>query len=131
MVSLVALRNLREQVLLQQNAQLLAQGLELSKVLLVLLLVLNLGLDACFEKSRLAKRRHRALRGGLNGDRTLEDPHGGGEVVDPPGGLERGGAHAGGGDEIVGEGVVQVALGAVWVSHCVFVARPCRSAARG
>lgn len=112
MVSLVALRNLRVQVLLQQNAQLLAQGLELSKVLLVLLLVLDLGLDACFEKkkSRLAKRRQRALRRGWNGGRTLEDPHGGGEVVNPPGGLERGSAHAGGGDEIVGECVVQVAL---------------------
>jgi hypothetical protein len=35
------------QVLLQGNAELLAQGLELSEVLLVLALVLNLGLDTC------------------------------------------------------------------------------------
>lgn len=42
--------------------------------------------------------------------RTLEDPHGSGEVVDPPGGVERSGADGRRGDEIVGEGVVQVAL---------------------
>ena len=38
---------LGEQVLLQQDAELLAQGLELVEVLLVLLLVLDLGLDTC------------------------------------------------------------------------------------
>jgi hypothetical protein len=42
--------------------------------------------------------------------RTLEDADGGGEVVDSPGGPEGGGHDGGGGDEIVGEGVVQVAL---------------------
>lgn len=116
-VSLVALRNLRVQLLLQQNAELLAQGLELVKVLLVLLLVLDLGLDACFEDGRLAKQRRQASPAwGWNSGRTLEDPHGSGEVVDPPGGLERGGAHAGGGDEVIGKGVVQVALRVVWVS---------------
>lgn len=41
---------------------------------------------------------------------TLEDAHGGREVVDPPGGPERGRADGGRGDQIVGEGVVQVAL---------------------
>lgn len=38
---------LGEQVLLQHDAELVAQGLELGEVLLVLLLVLDLGLDAC------------------------------------------------------------------------------------
>lgn len=38
---------LGEQVLLQGDAELLAQGLELGEVLLVLLLVLDLGLDTC------------------------------------------------------------------------------------
>lgn len=38
--------DLRVQVLLQLDAKLLAQGLELLEVLLVLLLVLDLGFDA-------------------------------------------------------------------------------------
>jgi hypothetical protein len=42
--------------------------------------------------------------------RTLEDTDGGGVVVDSPGGTESSGEDGGGGDEIVGEGVVQVAL---------------------
>lgn len=41
---------------------------------------------------------------------TLEDAHGSGEVVHPPGGPKSGGADGRGGDQIVGEGVVQVAL---------------------
>lgn len=45
--SLVLLLDLRVQVLLQLDAKLLAQRLELLEVLLVLLLVLDLGLDAC------------------------------------------------------------------------------------
>lgn len=43
--------------------------------------------------------------------RTLEDAHSGREVVDPPRSPQSGGAHGGGGDEIVSERVVQVALG--------------------
>jgi hypothetical protein len=42
---------------------------------------------------------------------TLEHPDGGGEVVDTAGGLEGGGEDLDGGDEIVGEAVVQIALG--------------------
>ena len=42
--------------------------------------------------------------------RTLEDSDGGGEVVDSTGGLEGGDNDGRSGDEIVGEGVVQVAL---------------------
>lgn len=57
---------LREQVLFQQDAHLLAHGLQLIEVLLVLALVLHLGLDA------------------------FEDAHRGREVVDPSGGLEGG-----------------------------------------
>lgn len=46
--SLVILLDLRVQVLLQLDTKLLAQRLELLEVLLVLLLVLDLGLDACW-----------------------------------------------------------------------------------
>lgn len=74
------------QVLLQGDAELLAQGLQLVEVLLVLLLVLDLGLDA------------------------LEDADGRGVVVDAAGGLEGGHEDRGRGHQIVGEGVVQVAL---------------------
>jgi hypothetical protein len=77
---------LRVHILLKRNAELFAQRLELIQILLVLALVLDLGLDA------------------------LEDPNGGGEVVDSPRGPKGGGHDGGGGDEIVGEGVVQVAL---------------------
>jgi hypothetical protein len=42
--------------------------------------------------------------------RTLEDPHGGGEVVDPPGSAQGGDDDRGRGNEIVGEAVVQVPL---------------------
>lgn len=81
-----SLLRLGVQVLLQRHAKLLAQGLELLEVLVVLPLVLNLGLDA------------------------LEDADGGGEVVNPPGGLEGSSDDRGGGDKVVGEGVVEVAL---------------------
>jgi hypothetical protein len=74
------------QVLLQHDAELLAQGLELVQVLLVLAVVLDLGLNA------------------------LEDADGGGKVVHSAGSLEGGSDDRGGGDEIVGKGVVQVAL---------------------
>ncbi len=47
---------------------------------------------------------------GLGWVHTLEDADGGREVVDSPGSLEGGGEDGRGGDEIVGEGVVQVAL---------------------
>jgi hypothetical protein len=43
--------------------------------------------------------------------RTFEDSDGGGEVVDAAGGLEGGSDDGRGRDEIVGEGVVEVALG--------------------
>lgn len=48
---LVLLGALGEQVLLQLDTQLLAQGLKLLEVLLVLLLVLDLGLDTCVDKA--------------------------------------------------------------------------------
>jgi hypothetical protein len=44
------------------------------------------------------------------GMRTLKDPHGGGEVVDASGSAQSGDDDRGGGDEIVGEAVVQVTL---------------------
>jgi hypothetical protein len=43
-------------------------------------------------------------------ERTLKDADGSSKVVDPPGGLESGGNDRGGGNEIISEGVVQVAL---------------------
>lgn len=73
-------------VLLEEDAELLPQRLELGEVLLVLALVLSLGLDA------------------------LENADGGGVVVDPPGSLDGSLADGRRGDEIVGESVVQVAL---------------------
>lgn len=93
-------------VLFQLDAQLLAQGRELLEVLLVLLLILDLGLDTCWKPVSISRDTCVCVclcRWTL---RTLEDPHGGGEVVDPPGGLKCGGADAGRGDKIVGEGVV-------------------------
>jgi len=48
--------------------------------------------------------------------RTLEDTNGSGEVVDTAGGLQGGGENLDGGDEIVGEAVVQVALYQVPIS---------------
>ena len=47
------------------------------------------------------------------GGTTFEDANGGGEVVDATGSLEGGGENFDGGDEVVGEAVVQVALGGV------------------
>jgi hypothetical protein len=41
---------------------------------------------------------------------TLENSDGRGEVVDTPGSAESGGDDGGGGDEIIGEAVVQVSL---------------------
>lgn len=60
--------------------------------------------------SGLAKGRERIV--GVEGwiKRTLEDSDGGREVVDPSGGLESGNDDGWGGNEIVGKGVVQVAL---------------------
>jgi hypothetical protein len=46
--------------------------------------------------------------------RTFEDSHGSGKVVDPSGSFKCGGNNGRGRDEIVGEGVVQVALNNYW-----------------
>lgn len=70
----------------ESNAEFLAETLEGLKVLLVLVLGLDLGLD------------------------TLEDTDSGGEVVDAASGPESGGEDLNGRDEIVGKAVVQVAL---------------------
>jgi hypothetical protein len=72
--------------LLQRHTKLFSEGLELLKVLLVLALVLDLGLD------------------------TFKDADSSTEVVDPSGGLEGGSNHRGSRDKIVSEGVVEVAL---------------------
>ena len=45
------------------------------------------------------------------GQHTLENPHGGGEVVDTARSAESSGDDRRRGDEIVGEAVVQVSLG--------------------
>ena len=50
-------------------------------------------------------------------ERTFEDSDGGGEVVDSAGSLEGGGHDADGGNEIVGEGVVQVSLERIACQH--------------
>ena len=77
---------LRVHDLLEIDAQLLPYRLELLEVLVVLALALDFCLDA------------------------LEDAHGGGEVVDAAGGAQGGGDDRGRGDEVVGEGVVEVSL---------------------
>lgn len=46
----------------------------------------------------------------MGGLHTLEDADGGGKVVDSPGGLQSGGDNGRGGDQVVSEGVVEVAL---------------------
>jgi hypothetical protein len=50
--------------------------------------------------------------------RTLENTDSGGEVVDTAGGLQGGAENLNGGDEIVGEAVVQVALYQKPISAC-------------
>lgn len=97
---------LGEEVLLEQDAELLAEGLELLEVLLVLALVLDLGFDACVGGSVF-------LCGVVGGMvwHTLKDADGGGVVVDTSCGAESGREDRGGGDQVVGEGVVQVTLG--------------------
>lgn len=78
-----------EQLLLQEDAELLAHGFELLQVLLVLALVLDLGLDACVCAATLVQ----VLRGPrielihCMGEPTLEDTDGGGVVVHPAGGF--------------------------------------------
>lgn len=98
------------QVLLEQDAELLAQGLELREVLLVLLLVLDLGLDACCDHTVSANRHVCDEIKLMVVCHTLEDAHGSGEVVNPPGGPQGGRADGRRGNQIVGEGVIQVAL---------------------
>ena len=71
-------------------------------------LVLDLGVDACVAVSVCAPRCGRRVAMGEK--HTLEYPDGGGEVVDAPGGSEGSDDNAGGGDKIVGESVVEVAL---------------------
>lgn len=53
---------------------------------------------------------HRNTRLGCSEKRTLEDSDSRGEVVDTPGSAESGSDDCRGGDEIVGEAVVQVSL---------------------
>jgi hypothetical protein len=94
----------------ESNAQLLAQTLELLEVLLVLVLALDLGLDtyiSCVSDwSQLIYWQHLLYWFA----HTLEDTDGSGEVVDTAGSLQGRAEDLNGGDEIVGEAVVQVAL---------------------
>lgn len=58
-----------------------------------------------------------------SGSLTLEDADSSGEVVDATGSLESGSENGGGGNEIVSESVVQVALISAWQrqSCCLFL----------
>jgi hypothetical protein len=58
----------------------------------------------------LNRGRGQAALGDRGSSHTLEDADGGREVVDTAGGFQGGGDDLGRGDEIVGEGVVEVAL---------------------
>lgn len=107
----------RVKVLLERDAQLLPQRLQLLQVLLVLALVLNLGLDACggggCAKEWLATRLCLSPSPSPSSfvyELTLEDADSCGEVVHSPGGLQGRDQDRRRGDEVVGKDVVQVAL---------------------
>lgn len=112
----VLARVLRIQVVPQGDAKLFPYRLELLQVLVVLALVLNFGSDGCGEDETLTIGPMLTHRGPGRGQceevegHTLEYSHGGGKVIDPPGGPEGGGDDGGRGDQVVGEGVVEVAL---------------------
>jgi hypothetical protein len=114
-----------EEVLLEHYAQLFPDALELLEVLGVLALVLDLGVDAWGEMSvnfpvwTSLRCRPNAPEMMLDCERTLEYPDGGREVVDAPGGSEGSNDNAGGGHEIVGEGVVEVTLQLEDVLHAL------------
>lgn len=85
--------------------------------MLVLLLVLNLGLDAYGRESiSSCSCKFDATEGIAH---TLENPDGGGEVVDAASSLQGGGKNLNGGNEIVGEAVVQVTLLVEQVSEMI------------
>ena len=94
------------EVLLKQDAELLPEGLELLEVLLVLALVLDLGFDAYARMLVFL-----CLLGWGVIWHTLKDADGSGIVVDTSCGAESGCEDRGGGDQVVGKSVVQVALG--------------------
>jgi len=112
MLALHCLRAGREEVLLEHYAQLFPDALELLEVLGVLTLVLDLGVDACVAMLVDFLAKAFVAPGARNSDceRTLEYPDGSREVVDAAGGSEGSDDNAGGGNEIVGEGVVEVTL---------------------
>jgi len=98
--------------LLQADAQLFPQRLQLLEVLVVLALVLDLSLKAY---GSFVSNSGSLVPAMLRIDEqlehvTFEDSHRGREVVDSPGGPQRGGDDGGRGHEVVGEGVVQVPL---------------------
>ena len=92
---------LRVHILNERNTEFLSKILELVKVLLVLLLVFNFGFDAC---SIVNAELQLEFNGW--GRPTLEDSHGGREIIDPSSGLERSDDDGGGWDKVIGEGVV-------------------------
>jgi hypothetical protein len=94
---------LRVEILLQDDTELVAKGLELIEVLLVLALVLDLGLDTCWNVSLCCAWCCVEFP-------TLENADGSGEVVDPSCGLEGSDENRRGGYQVIGEGVVQVSL---------------------
>jgi hypothetical protein len=110
---MLCLRGGGEEVLLEHNAELFPDALQLLEVLGVLALVLDLCVDACAGVLVLdpvcALVSLRGLRA-CREKRTLEYPDGSREVVDAPGGSEGSDDNAGRGDKIVGESVVQVTL---------------------
>lgn len=79
-------RLLRIQLLPQNNAQLASQPIQMLQILLILIVVFDLGFDACSVSTAnrpTGKKKRRR--------RTLEDAHGGGEVIDAAGGFESSG----------------------------------------
>lgn len=107
LISAVRVRPSREhlvrvQVFFQIYPQFFPQGFQVTQVFVVLSSVFNFCFDTYQYDSLMDcsvnRFRHRFL--------TLEDPHGGGVVVDPSGGTESCCNDGWGGDEIVGKGIV-------------------------
>lgn len=114
---------LRIEILLQIDAQLFSERFQLLQVLFILLLILHLLLYAYIGRVSLYARRGRRGRkrkpcpGWFSP--TFKYSHRCWKVIDPSRSFQRGGDDAGRGDEIVGKGVVQVALSTPVRDHCI------------
>lgn len=91
----------------ESDTQFLTETVKALDVLLVLVLVLNLGLDTCSRGELLVDGRESILNVMR---RTFKDANSGREVVDAARSLQGSSENLNGGHEVVGEAVVQVTL---------------------